>query len=85
MQNLQSQVRIFNRPERVARIETDAHEIASSFLHQSLQFTGLHVAGVILDRDFYPVVSGLRFHALQNTNCVFDARFNRGLAVFAAS
>src|SRR5690606_10956037 len=50
-EHVERQVRILDRPHRVARIDRRADEVGPRLLDQALEFARLHVAGVILDAD----------------------------------
>ena len=57
---MQSEVRVFEGPQRIAGIETHADKIAPRFFHQRLQLARLHVARMVLDGDLDVGVHGLR-------------------------
>ena len=50
-QRFERQVRIFDRPQRVPRIQARADKILARGFDESFHLACLHVAGVILDGD----------------------------------
>ena len=64
MQHIQRQMRIFDRPQRIPRIEAHTDKIPPRALDQTLQLAGLHIACMILDRDLDVFIRRERTYAL---------------------
>lgn len=72
MQYFERQMGIFNCPERVTGIKTDADEVRPGFFYEHPQFSCLHVSGVIFNCDFDAEICGLRTRVMENANHIGD-------------
>src|SRR5262245_59878664 len=78
-------MRVLDRPHRITGIDADAHELRTGRLNEAFQFSRLHVAGVVLDRDLDAGIHDFRAHVLQHADRRLDVLLDSARAVGLAA
>ncbi len=86
MQRFQRDVRIFQRPAGISGIEAGAHEVLARPFDELLELGALHIARVILNRDFQIRVLHPGAHVAQNFDRALDVPLDRSrFAIFGTA